>query len=103
MRYMFDTGICIYIMKRRPPEVRERLRGVAVGEVGISAVVLAELYYGVAKSQERTRSQAALDDFLAFARVLDWPQEAAECYGDIRAALERVPGLQVANWGPAHK
>lgn len=89
MRYMLDTNICIYIMKRRPPEVHERLRDVPVGEVALSAVVLAELRYGVRRSSQRERSEAALDDFLAFMQVLDWPEEAAEHYADIRAALAK--------------
>jgi predicted nucleic acid-binding protein len=33
---MLDTNSCIYVMKRHPPAVQERLRRVAVGEVGIS-------------------------------------------------------------------
>jgi tRNA(fMet)-specific endonuclease VapC len=43
MRWMLDTDSCIIIMKHHPPRVRERLRRVAVGEIGLSAVVLAEL------------------------------------------------------------
>ncbi len=89
MRYMLDTNICIYVMKRRPPEVHERLRGIPVGEVGMSAVVLAELRHGIAKSSQRERSEAALRDFLAFVQVLDWPEAAAHDYGEIRAELER--------------
>ncbi|WP_303902205.1 type II toxin-antitoxin system tRNA(fMet)-specific endonuclease VapC [Thiohalomonas denitrificans] len=90
MRYMLDTNICIYVMKRRPPEVHERLKGVSVGDVGISAVVLAELRYGIAKSVQGERSEAALIEFLRFASVLDWPEGAAQDYGEIRAELERV-------------
>lgn len=90
MRYMLDTNICIYIMKRRPPEVRERLRGVVVGEVGISVLALAELRYGIAKSSQPERSEAALDDFLAYALVEDWPAGAASHYAEIRAHLERA-------------
>ncbi|WP_019572116.1 type II toxin-antitoxin system VapC family toxin [Thioalkalivibrio sp. ALMg3] len=90
MRYMLDTNICIYIMKRRPPEVHERLRHVPVGEVGLSAVVLAELRYGVCRSNQKERSEAALERFLAFTQVCDWPEEAADHYGDIRAELEHA-------------
>lgn len=97
MRYMLDTDICIYIMKRRPPEVHRRLRDVPVGAVGISAIVLAELRYGIAKSMEPARSEAALADFLAFVKVLDWPEEAAEDYGVIRAQLERSGEVIGAN------
>ncbi len=89
MRYMLDTNICIYMMKRRPVEVRDRLIHVAVGEVGMSAVVLAELRYGIEISVHRDRSEAALQDFLHFVPVLDWPDEAARDYGEIRAELER--------------
>ncbi|WP_019594134.1 type II toxin-antitoxin system VapC family toxin [Thioalkalivibrio sp. ALM2T] len=90
MRYMLDTNICIYIMKRRPPEAHERLRHVPVGDVGLSAVVLAELRFGVHRSKQKERSEAALERFLAFTRICDWPEEAAEHYADIRAELERA-------------
>ncbi|WP_019571055.1 type II toxin-antitoxin system VapC family toxin [Thioalkalivibrio sp. ALE11] len=90
MRYMLDTNICIYIMKRRPPEVHERLRHVPVGDVGLSAVVVAELRYGVRRSHYRERSEAALERFLVFTKVCDWPEEATEHYADIRAELERA-------------
>ncbi|RFA26591.1 VapC toxin family PIN domain ribonuclease [Alkalilimnicola ehrlichii] len=87
MRYMLDTNICIYVMKHKPASVAERLQTVSVDDVALSAVVLAELRYGIAKSQYRERSQAALEEFLAFVRVLDWPAVAADAYGEIRAEL----------------
>ncbi|WP_461277715.1 type II toxin-antitoxin system tRNA(fMet)-specific endonuclease VapC [Acidithiobacillus sp.] len=89
MRYMLDTNICIYIMKRQPPEVESRLRDVAIGDVSLSSVVLAELWYGVHRSQRPERNETALRDFLRFVNVLDWPSEAAAVYGAIRATLTR--------------
>ena len=89
MRYLLDTNICIYTMKRHPPEVRARLEGLSIDEVGISSIVLAELQYGIRKSQRRHQNEAALTDFLAFCRVLDWPHQAAAVYGELRAKLER--------------
>ena len=87
MHYMLDTNICIYIMKRQPPEVESRLRDVAVGDVSLSGIVLAELWYGIHRSQKPERNEAALRDFLRFVNILDWPLEAAGVYGAIRAAL----------------
>jgi tRNA(fMet)-specific endonuclease VapC len=85
---MLDTDTCIYVMKHQPPQVRKRLRRVAIGEVGISAIVFAELELGVAKSKHRQDNAAALADFLCYCIVLDWPQEAAATYADIRSTLE---------------
>ena len=90
MRWMLDTDTCIYVMKHHPPQVRERIRRAAVGEVGISAIVVAELKLGIAKSKRRVDNSAALQDFIAHCIVLDWPQEAAGTYADIRAALEAM-------------
>ena len=89
MRYMLDTNICIYVMKHHPPVVRERLRKIDIGDVSISGIVLAELWYGVSKSQQREKNRAALEDFLNYCVVQDWPHEAALVYGEIRAALEK--------------
>jgi tRNA(fMet)-specific endonuclease VapC len=65
------------------------MRRIAVGEVAISAIVLAELRFGVRKSRRQEQSAAALADFLRYCLVLDWPQEAVELYAETRAALER--------------
>ncbi len=88
MRWMLDANTCIFVMKHHPPQVQARLRRVAIGEVGISAIVLAELRFGVEKSRRRDENTAALTDFLSFCLVLDWPQQAAERYARIRHALE---------------
>jgi tRNA(fMet)-specific endonuclease VapC len=88
MRWMLDTDTCIFVMKHHPPQVRARLRRAAIGEVGMSAIVLAELELGIAKSKRRDDNAAALEDFLAYCIVRDWPQEAASAYADIRASLE---------------
>ena len=88
MRWMLDTNTCIYIMKHHPPQVRERLRKIAIGEIGISAIVLAELRFGIRKSRRRAENAAALEDFLAYCLVLDWPQDASELYACIRRALQ---------------
>lgn len=88
MRWMLDTNTCIYIMKHHPLQVRTRLRQVPIGEVGMSSIVLAELRFGVQKSRRRQENTAALEDFLAFCMVLDWPQQASDVYAELRHELE---------------
>ena len=89
MRYMLDTNTCIYIIKHHPPKVKKRLQKIPVGNVGVSSIVVAELCYAVAQSQKRTHNQAALDDFLEYLLVLDWPADAALPYGEARTYLKK--------------
>lgn len=87
MTYMLDTNICIAIMKGHSG-VRSKLQMINPDEVSISSIVKAELCYGVWKSVHQTQNEQALADFLAMCRVLDWPKDAADTYGQIRSSLE---------------
>jgi len=89
-RLMLDTNICIYAIKGQPPEVRRRLESTRLEDVAISSIVAGELWTGVAKSREHRRNEQALQEFLAFVTVLDWPAGAAAAYGRIRARLESL-------------
>lgn len=86
--YMLDTDMCIYIMKNHPPEIREILNGCPIGSVSISSIILAELSFGISKSQQKERNENALKDFLKYCDVKDWPFQAAEIYGAILAELQ---------------
>ena len=50
INYLLDTNICIFTIKRKPPEIREQFRR-HHGQMAISAVTLMELIYGAEKSQ----------------------------------------------------
>lgn len=89
MRYMLDTNICIYLINKRPPKVLDRFHRIEVGDIGVSAVTVAELAYGVAKSGS-ARNRAALEGFLLPLEVADFDQKAAWKFGEIRSALERA-------------
>ncbi len=88
-RYMLDTNICIRIIKDRPDLLCKKLSRHAVGEVAISSIVSAELWYGVACSEKKRQNEAALKDFLDYLEVMAWPNEAGPVYGRIRAELKR--------------
>ena len=89
MGYLLDTNICIYIIKKRPPEVLERLVSLDPEEVGVSSITVAELEYGVAKSSRPRQNREALLNFLAPLQILAFDDQAAQHYGKIRAYLER--------------
>lgn len=89
MKYLLDTNICIYIIKRRPERVIEELTRQTVGEVGVSSITAAELWYGTARSRSYERSRAALEQFLVPLVIAPFDAAAAEACGHIRTSLER--------------
>jgi tRNA(fMet)-specific endonuclease VapC len=96
-RFMLDTDISSYVMKRSNVAVLERLRATAVADVCISVITKAELLYGVELSPRPDRDRAALDAFLLHVETLDFPDSAAVHYAAIRADLKRRGQLIGAN------
>jgi len=90
MHYMLDTNICIYLIKQKPPEVLRHFHRHAVGDIGISAITLAELRYGVSKSMHAEKNCQALEEFVLPLEIGDFDERAAEEYGRIRADLEKA-------------
>ncbi len=89
MKLMLDTNICIAIIKQKPKDILQKLSAYQVGDICISSVTLAELRYGVAKSQYQDKNQAALDEFILPLEVADFDEAAALYYGTLRATLEK--------------
>lgn len=90
MIYLRDTNICIYIIKKKPPEVLQMFNKYSVAEIGISSISVAELEYGVQKSKYPDRNREALEQFLLPLVVVDFDYKAAIVYGKIRSELESM-------------
>ena len=90
MKFLLDTDICIYLIKKKPPSAIEKLHAYQVGDIGISVVTVAELRYGAAKSQRIQQNHEALDLFLAPFEIVVFDENAAATYGEIRAQLEKA-------------
>jgi tRNA(fMet)-specific endonuclease VapC len=89
MRYMLDTNMCIYVIKKKPPRVLERFKTFQIADIGISTITLSELEYGVAKSARKEQNREALIEFLAPLEILSFDEKASHHYGEIRVFLER--------------
>jgi tRNA(fMet)-specific endonuclease VapC len=94
---MLDTDTCSYIMKRSSEAVLKRLRTVPVTDVCISVITKLELLYGVEVSPRRTEDAAALQAFLPHVAVLEFPDDAAVHYAQIRADLKKRGQMIGAN------
>lgn len=88
LRYLLDTSIVIYVLKRRPPDVLPIFNSHA-NRMAISSITLAELLHGAEKSSRVSANLATIEDFCSRLEVLAYGAKAAQHYGAIRASLER--------------
>lgn len=88
-RILLDTNICIYIIKKKPVSVRERFLRYKAGDIAVSSITVAELFYGAKKSNNYQINKEALDNFLMPLKVIPFDASDAGVYGIIRAALGR--------------
>ena len=89
MKYMLDTNICIYAIKRKPKQVFIKLQEHEPEEICISSVTYAELVHGVEKSKAIEKNRLALALLLANIEIMNFDSLAAESYGKVRADLEK--------------
>ncbi|HMS07558.1 MAG TPA: tRNA(fMet)-specific endonuclease VapC [Burkholderiaceae bacterium] len=89
LRYLLDTNIVIYVLKRRPIEVLSSFNANA-SRMAISSITLAELLHGAEKSSHVSSNWSAIEDFCSRLEVLPYGAKAAQHYGAIRAALEKL-------------
>jgi len=103
-RFLLDTNICLYIRRRRPPEILQRFLRLKVGEAAISVITYGELIYGAEKSEQREAAMRQLEELASLLRVLPLPADAGRSYGILRAELE-ANGCVIGNndlWIAAH-
>ena len=89
MPFLLDTNICIYLLKNNPPHVRNRIKGLQFGDLAVSSITLAELYFGVAKSHIPEKNLRALRGFLGAIIPLPFDEQCAYRFGALRADLAK--------------
>jgi tRNA(fMet)-specific endonuclease VapC len=87
--HLLDSNICIYILKNKFLQIQSHIESVGIENVSVSSITVAELEYGAAKSNNPDQARSRLYEFLVPFEILDFDTKAAECYGRIRADLER--------------
>jgi tRNA(fMet)-specific endonuclease VapC len=103
LRYLLDSDICIFLMKRKSPRVLARVERLAP-VCAIPFIVYGELRFGQVSSQHPDAAGADLAALLDALQVLPLPLEAADRYGEVRAELARRGEPIGANdtWIAAH-
>ena len=90
LKYMLDTDISIYTMKRKPLEVK-RMFNIHLGGICISTVTLGELIYGSENSAIPVRNLEIVEGFTGRMQVLDFDKSAARQFGQLKKELKGQP------------
>ena len=88
LKYLLDTNIIIYVLKRRPAEVL-KIFNTNASRMAISSITLSELIYGAEKSSNVSKNLEVIEEFISHLDILPYDAKASQHYGQIKATLER--------------
>lgn len=95
--YMLDTDTCAFILRKSSVVLLDRIQAVPLKQQFMSVITLAELLYGVQVSSKKKMNREGVDVLVRHVSVLDWTNEAAEHYAEIRADLKKKGQLIGSN------
>jgi tRNA(fMet)-specific endonuclease VapC len=85
---MFDTNMCIYIIKKKTEHVLKELQNKRKDGLSISTITLAELEYGNENSQYKEKNKIALMQFLTIIDVKPFDEKASKKFGKLKKDLK---------------
>ena len=85
-KYLLDTCVCIS-MFRNEGNVRDTIRRIGTQNCYISEITVAELYFGLAKAEDKKRKLEDIREVQRLFRVIPAYSSFKE-YGEIRHSLE---------------
>lgn len=89
MRYMLDTNIVSYYLRRSSPALEERMNeGLKRRNMAISAITRAELRFGQMGLPAQDRRRPLIDSFLLQLPSMEWSSDAADRYGALKHTLK---------------
>jgi len=92
MKYLLDTNICVYVLKRRPPEVLERFEAMRVLPFDEEAALAGARLR--AYLERAGRRIGDLDSLIAAQALVREMILVTNNVGE----FERVPDLKIENW-----
>ncbi len=89
MKRLIDTDICVYLINGRSEQALRRFTRFDAGDLGLSAISVAELMFGANNSRRIQENLEALRYFLMPLITVEFDAKAAEVYGTLRVDLKR--------------
>ena len=88
--YLIDTNICVYLISGKYEQVNQRFLSIAPDQIAISAIVAAELAYGVEHSRRVQENRKRLDVFFEGVPILDWSKQTIWHYAKLKSQLRNA-------------
>ena len=88
MPYLLDTNICIYFLNQSSSRVLAKLRNTTPSQIKLSAITVAELYFGARKSKASKKNLAIVKKFVSPFEIIPFDEFACPYYATIRNKLE---------------
>jgi tRNA(fMet)-specific endonuclease VapC len=88
MLRFLDTDICVAFLRGTSLPVRDGLLRQPRIAFALPAIVVAELFLGVEKSNHRRRHATKVEEFVNSFQIVEFGRDAARFYARIRASLE---------------
>jgi tRNA(fMet)-specific endonuclease VapC len=90
VKYIFDTNVCIQILKGKSEILKNRIENISTSDIIIPSIVRFELFYGAYKSSNPDKTLAVILDFIQSFETLDFNDLIAEKAGEIRSNLDKI-------------
>jgi tRNA(fMet)-specific endonuclease VapC len=90
MIYLLDTNVCVTYLRGKDGLLMQRVNAQPPPDISVCSVVLAELYYGAAMSNQPAANKAKAERFVKQFTSLPFSDSAADIFGDVRAHLVKL-------------
>jgi tRNA(fMet)-specific endonuclease VapC len=89
MSYLIDTDILIYWLTQKHPHVRQKMDEASPDQIFISAITVAELYFGAYNSTNVAENLALLDELIPELNVIPFEHRLGRFFGKAKATLKQ--------------
>ena len=87
---LLDTNTCIYFLNRASERLIAQFKRFSPTEVKLSAITVAELYFGAEKSKAKRKNWQTVESFVSTFETIPFDEKCSKIYAKIRASLERA-------------
>lgn len=89
MQYILDTDTCIYFLNRSSENIISKMKSLSPQDIKLSAITVAELYFGAEKSKARKKNRIIVQNFAQTFEIILFDEKCCQNYAMIRNTLEK--------------